>query len=253
MRTKPIILNILALIFILIPLSFPLQISYLYGHGLADSLLILNKISLPNYCVVIACLVSSYLLFTSNKLIKLVLPLTLVTVVLNNIYVARIGRDFSMTEVTFASIAFAIVCSALLFSEAQIVIKNQALRWWKVPQRFIKCLPVKIGNSEHQKFSSFDISTSGVFLETKNFSQQALNELRKGARMTVTIELATDELFTCEAEVVRLAESNGSYPQGVGLQFKSLKIKQRWNLIKNISLYKYLGVPSKAHYTHLFM
>lgn len=223
MQHKPWQFKILALIFILIGVSLPLQMMMLYEHGLGEVHLAINKLTLLNKVIMFLCFASAYYTFKASRMVFLTIPLNIVAVFVNNYYVAKYGQHF-LPGITFvASLSFLMLPAMLLFSRPWLVLMHPERQWWRHEQRFNIQLPIKFLAGPVEMLKSVDVSASGMFLSCA----QSLFE--QGALVQVAVPIGNQNL-SLQAKVVRKADSSGKYPEGVGFEFTNAGVKERYLL-----------------------
>lgn len=235
MKKRPFLFNLYSLFFLSVAISFPIQIMSLYGHGMAESSMIITKMTYLNWGVVGVCLANAALSYYGHWLLKLSLPLSFFVVALNNFFVSKLSSDYSPLITTVATLAFGLMSSYLFFTKAKSILDNQETRWWLAPKRIKRTLPVWIQGPLGSPLLSktFDISKSGAFLSAPSLAtirKDLTNPLNEGDQISLTLGLSGQNEFSCEAEVVRLCEPNGNYPGGIGIRFKDMSINNKWIL-----------------------
>lgn len=235
MKKRPLIFNFYTLFFLSVAVSFPVQIMSLYGHGPTEASMIINKMSYLNWSVVAVCVLNALCSYNGHWLLKFSLPISFFTVALNNFFVSRLAQDFSPMATTFATLAFGITSTYLFFSEEKSLLNDQNSRWWLAPKRFQRNLPVWVQGPLGSPLLSktFDISKSGAFLSHPTLAmmnQGMTKPINEGDKISLTLGLSGQKEFSCDAEVVRLCEPNGSYPGGIGIKFEDLTLSNKWIL-----------------------
>ena len=239
MKQKPVIFNLFAIFFLIGILIFPLQVMMLYDHQLSEISMVLAKLTFSNWLVISIFLINSVLCFTSHTALKSTIPASILIVAANNWIVSTYGQDFTSGKTLLSTAIFSLTVSTLYFTKALDVLLNPQLKWWTVPLRYQKKLPIWIKVSDHQFYleNTFDISKSGVFVsegkEKIGYSADSSysKDMAPGDLVKVSIPSKTGKYdFKCEAKVVRKAKEHGLYPGGVGLQFVNLHLKDKINL-----------------------
>lgn len=224
MLSRPRIFLILAIVFVVISLSFPIQIMLLYGHSLNDLSMIINKISLINMFVITALVFNIPLLLEASPKLKLTIPITIFLVGWNNYVVSSYAFDYSTTTTTLSSLAFSLLFLPLLSQQNRILLSTPTLRWWQRPKRVRVKLHTLIEPHVGKKLITevFDISETGAFVPVANLNQATL---KVGDLTSINVKLTQFKNLKCEAEIVRISTPCGSYPAGVGLRFLKLHSK----------------------------
>lgn len=258
MHTRPHLLTLGTLVLLGLCLSMPLQIAFIYEHGLNDWDLIWDKLTIWNLASIGVFGLCSYASWKGLNWLNWALPLSLGVVTWNNALVAWHGENFGPWVPHMASLAHGLFISLyFISSDVRSVMANQNKRWWLCPKRVQKNLGVwaNWGRGEVIKSHTHDLSSNGLFLqmnleELRKLSDQG--QLKIGQEITITIErnqpLAESQeaspfdfnsdqnLIRLKATVVRvMGVSLGHYPTGVGLKAHSADLKSffEWrNLLK---------------------
>jgi hypothetical protein len=236
MRTKPIIFNILALFFLGIAISFPLQIAYLYENDLfhwEDWKSIMIKMTPLNYAVVFISLTNSILNFKVSPLIKYTLPIGIFITAINNYFVGVWGHDFNLLQTSLATLGLTIVSYSFVFTSSYSLLKNPRSQWWKIPIRYKQSLPVWIESNNKTRVltSTFDISKTGTFLSDMNqYTKNLMEELNIGEHINLYISTQKGDLKIQGIVVRKEFRTKGNYPTGMGVQFSTLGILERFKL-----------------------
>ena len=226
MKTKPKVFNVVSLLVAGVALAMPLQIAWIYGHSLPEELgAVLAKLSWLNLLVMVSCSITAVASWRGSGLLRLMIPLSILSVAVNNWNVAHNGSDFAPWAALLGVFLFASIFALFLEPNAKKVLLNPALRWWRIPERRRVEIPVQIqimsGETFHSK--TFDLSKGGLFVPLP------LEHFRT-SRPYVTLKLVTGPFreVRCDAEIVRRTDPEGIYPQGVGLKLVNVSalIKQ---------------------------
>ncbi len=246
MKNRPIGLTILTFFLIAVAISIPLQIAFMYNHGISDITLILHKITALNWVVIVLCLTGALTTWEAAPEFKLIIPLAIISVAINNYYVAKWGIDYSAGASFLAFISFLFTVSILMTGKSWEALTNPGLQWWKIPTRIKKSIPVFIEISENNNVlvRTFDISLTGAFL--KSLPPDILEEkIRKGQNLKLHIGIG-DEQVTIEGTIARKAiHETGVYPAGIGVQFKHSRFLNFLSLRKILAkpfIYSYVGI-----------
>lgn len=232
MKNKPKALVFLAAVLVGIALSFPLQIMYLYGHGISEFSAIWAKVSITNQIVMLLCLVNAYLLMEVNKAVIYTTPVLILAVIFNNWWVAHAGFDFSMGTTVLASSGFAFLHGLMLAPDARRVLTRPNERWWRTAKRKRVEVPTFVSPWVEGSFSTttFDLSSTGAFLKRKvNLGGEDRLPLTIKANDFIELRISIDGIrhIRCTAQVVRVAEPNGQYPGGIGIQFTKMSYQDQ--------------------------
>lgn len=233
MNNKPLVFNFYALSLVLIALSFPLQISWMYGHELTDAnqlRAIWNKLSVTN---LITMTIISYTAWKVWRVEKGLIPWiasSCAIVAANNVIVSAYASDWSGFETTSSTVGFSVLLSVFVFSKAYEHSLAPHLQWWRPAKRHKINAPVVIEFMDHHRFQAqlFDISTTGMFIT--GVEQQAVSTLAPvDEEMDIKIPFK-NTFYAFRVKLVRKAEENGHYPGGWGLSFTHMNIWQKLKL-----------------------
>ena len=210
-----------ALALMLMALSFPLQVMFLYGHHWNETGAIFSKLTWVNWLVVASFIAGSYLYFHASRLILILTPIILGLVAFNNYIVGQFAADFSLLQTSLATLGVGLVFTPLLMPSSKVVLKDPKRRWWRrskrVNKRVSATLNPFVGEMIHAQ--TFDVSKSGAFVCLDGTHQ----ELPKvGDTIRVSFNVNSMKKIRCEAVVVRIAEASGHYPRGMGLRFTEM-------------------------------
>lgn len=236
MRSRPFSLKFVAFFYLAISLALPLQIAVLYSHGISDIAQIWQKMTFFNWMIFALGPITAALVWIGHKSVKMLLPLNMIVVALNNWSVSHYGDDYSEAITITATLLFTMFNSILLFGRGLDAIIYPELQWWRVSQR-IPCQDQKTLlstlNGDLLEAQIFDISRTGLFLKQSDPIQGEL--IKPGEQVTLGLTLKGEENpLIITARVIRKCESKGHYPEGFGLCFDALKIKER------LALFRYL-------------
>ena len=218
MKEKPISLYSLAIFFLLIVISLPLQIMAMYNYSLADYQLIAANLSFPNILVMAVGLIASILALKASRLALASIIIFSFTVIWNNYYVGLSGLDFSLTTTTLTSIGFLLFVGTTLSLGGYKALSNEKWQWWRTTPRAQASVPVVIRplKGPALKAVTFDISKGGAFIPCE---LEGWGHLEPGDFINVHMTFGDLKVFRCEAEVVRKNDCSGKYPQGIGIRF----------------------------------
>lgn len=228
MREKPLIFNLYAIIFGVIVVAMPLQITYLYGHQLNELGAILNKLTLFNYLVMAIALANIYLCAKASEHLKWSLPLSAAIVCINNSVVMIYGNDFESYNIIISTLVyFSLVALFYIASETKII-DTPEKQWWRIPTRQNVREKVLISNNtfDIDLGETFDLSVSGAFI--CNSADSFELNLRSGD--IIDIVIGEEDQIHVKAKIVRKAKPRGHYPSGIGIQFVDM------SLLDNIKL-----------------
>lgn len=216
MKTKPMYFDIMAAVFAMMAMSFPLQILSIYR--VPDFTMVFSKLTYLNWVLIGLFVTISALSFKVKKGVLYLLPLTSGIVFLNNWLVASYGQDFSLGQTITASLAFLGISASFYLPKYHRFLNDPKNRWWVPKPRYQKSIPVQIIFDQNQICSlSYDLSESGIFVQEDDLL--CISKLAIGQIIQMQIELPQGRI-NCQAEVVRKTHNaQSNYPSGVGLKF----------------------------------
>jgi hypothetical protein len=199
MRNKPIYLELLAFFFIVVALSFPIQVFLLYDYSIMEIEAVFEQLTLLNWGVITFSLLTSYLVWTVHSSIYIAMALTSVLVLLNNLFVGLVSVDYTMKQTSIATGLFLIPILPVFVGRFHAVLMQPKLQWWRTARRFSKILVVdiipKVGGKPVLA-KTINVSTTGALLEVP----EAFN-----LRETIPLEIYFNEQhsFAFDGRVVR--------------------------------------------------
>ncbi|MCB0366462.1 MAG: PilZ domain-containing protein [Bdellovibrionaceae bacterium] len=224
MRARPRLLLLMALVFLGLVISFPVQVFVLYGHGLDEWPQLLSKISLLNYLVAFSLLANIPFILRASQWLWVTLPLTILMVGWNNWVVSAAGHDFSQATTWVATGAFSALAGFIFLPSVWSLLREPKKRWWLQAPRKEVSLPMTLEPVRGTTIQArtFDLSRTGAFIPLDK-ERDGEYPVRAGDVITVKFNLGSLKRISCHARVVRRAISVGHYPSGIGLQFIELK------------------------------
>ena len=240
MSKKPLIFNLVALSLVALAVSFPIQISLIYGHQLNDMVqlgAIWNKLPINNILTMALLMITAWKVWRVETSIMPWLTASCVVVAFNNFIVSSYATDWSQLQTTSSTVAFAILLGSFVFTKAYDHSLQPQLQWWKPAKRHRIDAPVVVEFMENHRFQAqlFDMSTTGMFItgvQQNLISSLAPNE----EEMAIKIPFK-NQFHAFTVKLVRKTEQSGHYPGGWGLTFSHLNIWQRlkinWMLMNN--------------------
>lgn len=207
-------------VLLLITLSMPLQIAFVYDISIFEPQAIFSKLTPLNYLLMGLFTWLGYATYKIDKNLFILLPFINLFVFLNNYVVGSFGEDFNVMQTTLASCFFLALTLMYYVKDHYKVISDLKNRWWLTKPRKKVSLPLTIvGSNELIKTNSFDISETGLFaLNDPDFE---LFQLPKNKVVDITIHCGGKNL-KMRGKLVRKALSKGHYPEGVGIQFDEI-------------------------------
>ncbi len=229
MKQRPFALTFLSGVFIALVVRMPLQVMFLYGHGLSEWAAILNKFTLFNWFVLCALSVNAVLVWRVSPHLKHTIPLLMGGVLVNNWIAGYYATDFSFVTTTLGTLAFSTLNLPLFDQQVVWIMKNPQRRWWIRSERRRLVVPVLIEGAQLMslKGSTFDVSESGVFVPQ-------VRDLGVGDWIYVRLQFDSLSQVRCQGRVVRRVDALGEYPAGVGIEFKEMSWRQRRELRRHL-------------------
>lgn len=226
MRGRPLILPALMLAFFAIAASFPMQVMLLHEHTVAEWPATLYKLTWLNWMVMFGAVFCGVLIYQASPMVTQTVPLMIVLVGLNNLFVGYYATDYSMATTSLGTLAFAALNLPLLSREVRELIRHPERRWWRSAARLRIPLPVYLDGPAWLKLDAetWDLSETGAFIPMPR------SDLHVGGRVRLNLKLGVDRQLKLEAKVVRHSDAKGTYPAGVGVQFMNMDHEQRREL-----------------------
>lgn len=223
MKKKPLLFSIVPLILIGICASFYFQTAFVLDANLTDYKLILTKLTFYNWLTIFFAIVSGIAILRSSHWSKFFIPMTIAIVFLNNYLVATYTNNFTKTQILLAAILFALLFTPLYTPKMRRVLFDRNMQWWKNAFRKKNKIPVSMrtDSGSYIQCQSHDVSKTGLFLRFDSESWSLLP--KKDEKVQLVLTLNPNVNIPCSATVVRLVESKGFYPRGMGLQIKEIK------------------------------
>jgi len=280
MKTRPRQLTCLASLLVCVAMSLPLQIAFLYDHGLTEPMQILAKMAPLNWVILLLAPLTACLTLRGSRWIALTAPLLGAAVTYNNLLVAESSEDYSPWTAAASTGLFFVALSSLLTKKVRLLLAKPELRWWLTPPRVRAAIPIRIhihtrnlarrggfGSTEFYT-KTYDISEGGAFIpfepepgagalipspaERNARGREVLGLPRDaipvGTQCFVSLPLRGFERMQCRAEVVRIADSDvaGSYPGGIGIRFVGLSLAEVLKLKSLLSDIPMLQKPNET-------
>ena len=222
MITRPKQFSMASAGFLLMAISFPVQVMFLYGHPVSESAAILSKITWMNWLVILGFLAASYLYFHASRWLVVCVPVVIGLVAINNYFVGQFAGDFSLLQTSVATLLVGLFFVPLLMPSSRVLLRDPKRRWWRRSKRVHKRVSATINPFVGDMIQShtFDVSQTGAFVCTSGEEE----ELPKvGDMIRLSLNVNSMKKIRCEAVVVRIVEAKGSYPSGMGLKILEVK------------------------------
>ena len=234
MNSKPQIFNIFALSLVVVAVSFPIQIAYLYEYELLNGdhmMAIWHKLSLNNLMTMTVLSITAWKTWQVASNLTPWLLASCSIVALNNFIVSAYASDWSAVQTNVATSLFIVAVGAFVFTKAYEVTMAPHLHWLKPAKRHRIDAPVVIEFLGHHRFQAklFDLSTSGMFIT--GVQQQLIASLAPvNEEMAIKIPYK-NEFYGFRCKLVRKCDPRGNYPSGWGLTFTDLSLWQKMRLM----------------------
>ncbi|OFZ12076.1 MAG: hypothetical protein A2Z20_07565 [Bdellovibrionales bacterium RBG_16_40_8] len=224
MKKRPKSLLFYSLILVLVSLSLPFQICFLYEVPMFEIAAWWKLLTTINVLVMVLTMATAVLSYQASKKTFILASLTFLTVTFNNWWVGYVGTDFNLMQTSLSSLGFLLLTGLIFEKKAFYVLKNNGARWWRNAERSRVSMPVTIypwiGDS--LVASTYDMSASGVYI---CFAENI--DLQVGDRMQIRLNPTGYKSISCTARLVRKSEACGSYPSGVAMSFENLTTQDR--------------------------
>lgn len=219
MRNRPKTLLVYSLSLILVAVSMPIQILFLYAHTVSELHLAFSKLTIMNFVVMSLLMATAWSAWHVHRSFSWLAPLTVISTIINNLFVAHYGEDYSPILVHTGSLLFSFfIMAPYLNATFREILAHPGKRWWRSESRQVFMQPVTlfVGGRLITETLSFDISTGGIFLQSPDYSYYGLNS---GDPVSVRWITPYAEAVEMNAHVVRTTEAQGRYPRGIGIRF----------------------------------
>lgn len=234
MKKRPALLLITSLILIGVIISIPLQIIFQTELTAINVDILLNQITIFNWIVMASSLITIALTFNGHRLLGYSLIPLLAAIHVNNYFVFKYALHTQWYTPLIASLVASLVAVLFLINKSvRFTVKNPEKRWWLIPKRYQKTLPiwVVLDGKKCVLAHTFDLSKTGTFISSVEEDQIELDQkLSLGKEVEVLIGDKDDVEFHCKASVVRKSEAKGNYPPGVGLHFENISFVEKFHL-----------------------
>mgnify|MGYP001105170313 CR=1 FL=1 len=231
-RPKLLIFTSIAMIGIII--SIPLQIILQTEATAINYNILFQQITIFNWAVMLFCLTTMSLALNGHKLLSVSVISLVLSIHINNYFVFKYASNIEWYMPLLASSVSSLLAFIFLINKSvRYTAKNQDKRWWLIPKRYQKTLPIWIVLDENQCVlaHTFDLSKTGTFISSLDGLENKLqSQLELGKEVKVLIGDKDDIEFHCNASVVRKTEAKGNYPSGVGLHFDNIPIIEKFHL-----------------------
>lgn len=231
MKNRPWTLYSLALVYIAIALSMPLQVLMMHEHPFAELGLAITKLTALNWILITGLIAGGIVVFRGSPWMVPIGVSLIFLVTLNNFIVSYFGEDFSLPQTLSASFLFAGVHGILLHPTMRKLFADPGLRWWRTARRYDLKVPVAVrGPTSSFTFETLDISETGLFLPLSEGLKPTQLGLELNEQIQLQLKFGTLHQIKCHGKVVRHGKPNERRPEGLGIQFTQLSAKERRRL-----------------------
>lgn len=217
-------------------ISIPTQILLLNEVTKVNWHILVNQISVFNWLVIFLSAITATYSYNGDRNFLFALPILLASIIVNNYFVYLYAKNVHWAAPVLASFAATIIYILLLTNKnLKYIANNQDKRWWLIPKRQKRTLPIWIivGNDKCLLARTHDLSKSGAFVSSITGIQSFIEKkLNIGEEVKIVIGDRDNIEFQCRAEIVRKTEAKGDYPTGIGLHFNRVSIKEKFALNK---------------------
>jgi hypothetical protein len=238
-KSRPLVFSFITFLLLGSIISVPLQIVYFSGATKVNLSILVNQISLFNWIVIFMSLITAiYSYFADSKVVISAIVLT-ASIFLNNYFVFSYAENIHWTLPILSSL-FALSMLVSIFSNQNFrhAVFNQDKRWWLIPKRHRKTLPIwiQINDDKCLLARTYDVSKSGAFVSSISGIQNFIEKgLKVGSKVRVLIGDRENIEFQCHASVIRKSQAKGDYPSGIGLHFDKVTLKDKFALSRIMS------------------
>lgn len=216
MKNKPLFLKIFPIGALLVAISFPLQIAYLYELNSDNMTTILSMLTPLNLLSILILSISAILVHKMHKSTYIIIPIMFAVLYINNLVVYLYGMDFSTSQILISFVLIAISLQPFYNETIKQVMNDPKQRWWLTPKRYNVRKPLIINSEGFELFSeTANISKTGLYATITEHDQ--LDFFKVDQIIEVSPILDRDMSF--KAKVIRIDDQK----DGLGLQVMDLK------------------------------
>ncbi|WP_127715830.1 PilZ domain-containing protein [Halobacteriovorax sp. HLS] len=239
MRKKPFIFNFITLILLASIILVPVQIILQMGASEINWRILINQISLFNWIMMSAGLITAIYSYFADKRVIFSSIILFATILINNYLVYSFATNMHKSLPILSSLLSLFILFAIFKNRNfRYTVFNQEKRWWLIPKRHRKTLPIwiQIDDEKCLLARTYDVSKSGAFVSSISGIQSFIEKgIKVGSKVRVLIGDKDNIEFQCLASVIRKSKAVGDYPSGIGLHFDKVKLKERFALNKIIT------------------
>lgn len=215
MKNRPLYLTLFPLVSLLVALSFPIQIYFLYEIPLTDFEKIFSMLTPVNLMTMSTLIMASILAMTLSKWIYKFIPILLMILFANNVIVGLYGNDYTLVQVILGFVLFGVSLQPFYRKDIKNIITNPNMRWWKTPKRYNIETKINLNTNILELHShTANISKTGIFAKIDDKTLLNLMDINE----VINIELYDINKINLKAKLVRKSDGT-STPRGFGLEF----------------------------------
>lgn len=222
MKTKPFYFDVITLFLLVVAVSLPIQILFLFDYQLQDWTETFQHLTFLNWLFMGSSLISAYFLYCGHRYALAFSTINICTVFSNNLIVGVFGSDFSINQSLWGAVLYSIPLLPIYFNPLRETLLNSKQQWWRTAPRYSKQLDVQIWSLNGKptvNAKTINISKTGALLEVPS-----------GAPLHYRIPMAlyVNEITPvhCEAKIVRhISDANNNFDK-VGIEFLPLTKEQ---------------------------
>lgn len=247
MKQRPFYYVFLTFFLLLIVVSFPLHIMYLFNYGFKDFYKTFDHLNLMNWLTMGTCFVSVYYAWVVNPKLNYIVGFLTLLVIISALPFSSKVTDFSLFKTSIANFLFLIPLSFLLVPEYQEALKNKSKHWWKTPPRVQTEVQVQLelvapDSNQKVNFSAktINISKTGALLLIK---PEALTELQlllkvhSNHSQHLKLKLDNQEFKNCfeaELELIRFNRIKESDAFSLAVHFRNVSYLNKLRLYTQV-------------------
>lgn len=242
-KKKPMLIVILAVIYLLNPIGNILIIIFFNQHNtpiesiqlVFNSIAQGNMIAIVNFIIWLSAIPLAYGLLKVKEWAWYYFLGHSISILLINLIIQN-NQNFSIsfTPFFFINLIILIPIGFFISKEIRTPFLNPHLRWWEQATRLNHTMTIKIYSEE---FQTYDISVTGAFIKVENeMPDFEIEEI-------VPIEIHLDEVtIKCNAEIIWInSETDNNYPKGIGIAFDKIEKKDKKKIKNFIKLLIEIG------------
>ena len=222
MRKRPIEIKIIALIYMMLPFFYYLQVVYFEKVALFPVGRVLSLYKIEDLILTLSSILVSIAIYRVRTWGWYLFLTHSLGIILWNVYVEYKRENHPNYELIVFSLATLFVIGLFLRKHIKSPYFNPSMRWWEQEKRHALSFAVKLFEENSKvpiEGKTFDVSASGIF-----FDGDMKNTLGKKYKVCFSEE---DDLrdLSLLGEVVWVTDASGSRPAGAGIRF----LQMTWN------------------------